>query len=98
MEKEPHPVGRLIRETRRWIASGQVLVTLFIRKRVCAAYTAMRARLSQLNGFLHERLPQGHDGKFVAPGELTRDMLAAGFVDIAEFSARVPWRSRRPHP
>jgi len=45
-----------------------------------------------LNGFVDRVGRDGHRGRFVRPGELAAGLAAAGFADVHEERARVPWR------
>ncbi len=45
-----------------------------------------------LNEFVDSWTSDGHDGHFVAPGELSEALHAAGFVGVREERAAVPWR------
>lgn len=45
-----------------------------------------------LNGFVDRHTPGGHDGHFLRPGELSRELGRAGFGSIQEDRRRVDWR------
>lgn len=71
-----------------------VLTTMFVRQRVRRAYSAMRERLSQLNGFLHEHVSgMPIVQMFVQEANRTRDFadINAGVRDAQLRSVR--WES-----
>jgi len=45
-----------------------------------------------LNDFVDRWSPDGHSGRFVKPGELSKRMHESGFVDVTESAEEVPWR------
>ncbi len=45
-----------------------------------------------LNGFVDQWCRDGHKGRFVRAGELKERLVAAGFREVAEERAQVPWQ------
>lgn len=45
-----------------------------------------------LNGFVDRWNDDGHDGRFVAPGDMADALSATGFEDVSESGVDVPWR------